>query len=191
MTDVSNHAIAETLKQLRKARRLTLDQVSAATGVSKSMLSKIESGRASPTAVLLGKIAEGLDVSISQFLGGPAKRDILVLRAEEQPIFRAPKTGFERRSLSPTGESETVDIVLNTLPPKQSSGYFPPHRPGVEETLIVASGEVWLYIDEEKYELKQDDVIFYRAQRKHRFDNPSSSKVARFYIVIDNTRATY
>lgn len=191
MQNLSNATIGDALNRLRKSRSLTLDQLASMTGVSKSMLSKIETGRASPTAMLLGKIAEGLDVSISQFLGGPAKRDILVLRAADQPIFRVPKTGFVRRSLSPIGENEKVDIVLNTLPPKQSSGHFPPHRLGVEETLIVASGEVWLYIDEEKYELKQDDVIFYRAQRRHRFDNPSETEIARFYIVIDNTRATY
>jgi quercetin dioxygenase-like cupin family protein len=165
--------------------------MSARTGVSKSMLSKIELGLAAPTAVLLGRIAEGLDVSISRLVGGPPKRDVIVMRASEQPIFRAPKTGFERRSLSPVVEGRSVDVVLNVLPPRQSSGFFPAHRRGVEETLIVTSGRLRFLLDRRRYELNEGDSILYRADKRHRFDNPSTTEPARFYIVVDNTRADY
>lgn len=187
----SENTVGTALKRLRDARRLSLRQVSERTGVSKSMLSKIELGLSSPTATILGKIAEGLDVSISQLLGGPLKRDVVIMHVDKQPIFRMPTTGFERRSLSPLVENRSVDVVLNTLPPGQSSGLFPPHRKGVEETLIVASGRLWLFLDDRKYELGEGDSIFYRAHRRHRFDNPSKTEPALFYIVIDNTKGEF
>ena len=88
------------------------------------MLSKIERGRASPTATVLGRLAEGLKVSISQLVGGPAasaRCRAVLMRAKDQPVFRVATSGFERRSLSPVGGSRAVDLVVNILPPSQSS----------------------------------------------------------------------
>lgn len=183
--------LADSLKDLRQSRRLSLQQVADMTGVSKSMLSKIELGRASPTATILGKIAEGLGISISQLIGGPSREQNCILRVDQQPIFRVPATGFERRSLTPTQGERGVDVALNMLPPGQSSGFFPPHREGVEEILNVASGQLIVYLNDEKFELGEGDTILYAAQRRHRFDNPSEDKPAIFYIVVDNSRAAY
>jgi quercetin dioxygenase-like cupin family protein len=151
------------------------------------MLSKIELGSASPTVPVLGRIAEGFGVSISQLVGGrPAtapSTDVVVLRAAEQPVFRVPGTGFERRSLAPR-VAGAVDLAVNHLPPGQSSDAFPAHRPGVEEVLTVASGRLDLVLNADRHELAQGDSIFFRADRSHRFDNPSPTEPAVFYIVV-------
>jgi XRE family transcriptional regulator, regulator of sulfur utilization len=109
----------------------------------------------------------------------------VLLRRKDQPVFRVPTTGFERRSLSPVAGGSGVDLVANLLPAGQSSGMFPPHRPGVEETLVVASGRLRLRLGEARYELRAGDSIFYRAHVAHRFDNPSADEPAVFYIVVN------
>ena len=180
------------LRRLRITRRLTLRAAEEATGVSRSMLSKIERGGASPTATILGKLAEGFGVSISQLVGGPVNRPrhgAILLKHREQTVFRDPDSGFERRSLSPVRQGHAVDFVVNRLPPKQTSGLFPPHRPGVEETLCVSAGRLLLFLDGRRIELKAGDSVFYRANVGHRFENPSATEAAAFFIVIDNTRA--
>lgn len=107
--------------------------------------------------------------------------------ANQQPVFRVPTTGFERRSLSPVAHGGgSVDFVANILPPLQSSGMFPPHREGVEETLVVAVGRLCLHLGDAQYDLDAGDAIYYRAQFPHRFDNPSDQETALFYIVINN-----
>lgn len=181
-------ALATRLKDLREGRRWSLREAAEKTGVSKSMLSKIERDLTSPTATVLGKLAEGFGISISQLVGGgPLSGDVVVVTYGEQPVFRVPTTGFERRSLSPVSvQNSGVDFVVNVLPPSQSSGTFPPHRAGVEETLAVASGRLRLRVGEEKYNLKAGDAIFYRAHVPHRFDNPSDTEPAVFFIVINN-----
>ncbi len=156
------------------------------------MISKLERGLASPTATVLGKIAEGFGVSISQLLGGPApgeKRRVVVLKERKQAVFRVPDSGFERRSLSPVSKARGMDFVVNTLPPRRTSGTFPPHAAGVEETLAVNSGRLWLFLDGRKIALKAGDSVLYRADVEHRFENPSSTRAAVFYIVIDSTKA--
>lgn len=182
--------LGSRLKELRSSKRLSLQDVSRLSGVSRSMLSKIELGKSSPTATTLGKIAEGLGVSISQLMAGPMRHDVIVTRHDQHPVFRVPRSGFERKSLSPTSETGGVDLALNILPPGQSSGVFPQHRPGVEETLFVASGRLVLWLGDTAYQLDEGDSIYYRAQVAHRFDNPSATREARFFIVINNSGAT-
>jgi len=152
------------------------------------MLSKIERDATSPTATVLGRLAEGFGISISQLVGGEEPHgDVMHMPANQQPVFRVPTTGFERRSLSPVAHGGgSVDFVANILPPLQSSGMFPPHREGVEETLVVAVGRLCLHLGDAQYDLDAGDAIYYRAQFPHRFDNPSDQETALFYIVINN-----
>jgi transcriptional regulator with XRE-family HTH domain len=180
--------LAGRVKGLREARRWSLREAAEKAGVSKSMLSKIERGTTSPTATILGRLAEGFGLSISQLVGGEARGgDVVLLPRENQPVFRVPTTGFERRSLSPVMlNGGTVDFCVNVLPPGESSGTFPAHRGGVEETLVVASGSLRLHLADSVYELRAGDSVFYRAHVSHRFDNPSSREPAIFYIVINN-----
>ena len=176
------------VRELRENRRWSLREASDRTGVSKSMLSKIERGATSPTATVLGRLAEGFGISISQLVGGEAPRgNVTLMPADQQPVFRVPTTGFERRSLSPVAHGGgSVDFVANILPPLQSSGTFPPHREGVEETLVVAVGRLSLYLGDTRYDLDTGDAIYYQAQFPHRFDNPSDEETALFYIVVNN-----
>lgn len=182
--------LATRLKELREGRRWSLRETAEETGVSKSMLSKIERNLTSPTATVLGRLAEGFGISISQLLGGDERdSDVIFVPRQEQPVFRVPTTGFERRSLSPVlARSSNVDFVANTLPPRQSSGTFPPHRSGVEETLTVVSGKLRVHLGESIHELGVGDAIFYRANVSHRFDNPSDAEPAVFLIVVNNAQ---
>ncbi|TQM42970.1 helix-turn-helix domain-containing protein [Pseudonocardia cypriaca] len=175
------------IRLLREERGWSLRRAEEVTGVSRAMLSKIELGTAAPTVPVLGRIAEGFGVSISQLVGGrPAatpSENVVVLPAAEQPVFRVPGTGFERRSLAPR-IAGAVDLAVNHLPPGQSSDTFPAHRPGVQEVLTVAAGRLHLVLDDDRYELGHGDSIYFRADHAHRFDNPSDTEAAVFYIVV-------
>ncbi|MFN5348996.1 MAG: helix-turn-helix domain-containing protein, partial [Polaromonas sp.] len=61
--------IAANLRALRADRKLSLEALAQATGVSRSALSLIERGQNSPTAVVLDKIAVGLGVTLSDLVG--------------------------------------------------------------------------------------------------------------------------
>ena len=56
---------ARNIKRIRENKKMTLDAAAAATGVSRSMLSKIERGDANPTITVLWKIANGFKVSFT------------------------------------------------------------------------------------------------------------------------------
>ncbi len=176
-----------TLKAHRILQELTIQALSARSGVSTAMISKIERGKTVPTTSTLGKLAEALDLSISQLIGGKTETAALLTRRSEQPEFVESGSGFTRRSLSPLYRGRGVDFVLNTLPAGQRTGPFPSHRPGVEEHLYLQSGKLAVTVGDEVYALSVGDFLFYPADRPHTFENTGTDD-AVYFIVIDNTR---
>src|SRR5215470_2166074 len=63
-------AFGERLRGERRARGWPIERLAAASGVSRAMISKIERGESSPTAVVLGKLSAALELSISELLAG-------------------------------------------------------------------------------------------------------------------------
>jgi hypothetical protein len=91
---------------------------------------------------VLGRLAEALDLSNSQLVGGPRSEPVLHIPHDKQPSFVEEETGFERRSLSPLYRARGIDFVLNRLPPRARTGPFPSHRQSVERWLIGHAGEL-------------------------------------------------
>ena len=111
MTDTTsttlNARIADRVRELRAARGLSLDALATRSGVSRSMISVIERGESSPTAVVLEKLSVGLGVPLASLFDAPADDDALpagpVARRADQPEWRDPASGYLRRNVSPAG----------------------------------------------------------------------------------------
>src|SRR5437763_1302276 len=102
-----NQRIAERVRELRAARGLSLDALAGTSGVSRSMISLIERGESSPTAVVLEKLAAGLGVMLASLFDAPAGASQAptgpVSRRADQPQWRDPASGYVRRNVSPPG----------------------------------------------------------------------------------------
>ena len=179
--------LGEALKRRRREQQLTLEQLSARSGVSRAAISKIERGDSGASTPVLGKLAEALDLSISQLVGGKRSEPVLHIPRSQQPSFKEEESGFERRSLSPMYFGRGIDFVLNRLPPKAKTGPFPSHREGVEEHLYVTKGRLKVTLDRAEYTLEPGDFLFYRGDLSHSFENLSNSP-CEYFIVIDSSR---
>lgn len=178
--------IAESIRRLRSAQELSLEALAKRADVSKSMISKIERGETSPTANTLGRLAEALDVSLSQLMGLQEKREVIVLREAEQPVFQSEDGSFQRRCLSPIFPARGVDFVLNRLAAKSRSDLAVGHKSGVDEHLYVAKGKLRVHLGGAAHDLEAGDSIYYQADVAHEFENPGDSE-ASFFIVIDSS----
>src|SRR6184192_4841090 len=89
-----NQCIAERVRELRAAQGLSLDALATKSGVSRSMISLIERGETSPTAVVLEKLAAGLGVMLASLFDAPAAAAQVpsgpVARRDDQPLWRDP-----------------------------------------------------------------------------------------------------
>src|SRR5262249_62241222 len=67
-----NQRIAEQVRGLRARQGLSLDALAGRSGVSRSMISLIERGESSPTAVVLERLATGLGITLASLFDAPA-----------------------------------------------------------------------------------------------------------------------
>src|SRR5258708_18274778 len=90
LVDESSGQIARRLRLERDIRSWSLAELAERSSVSKATISKIERGEASPTAVILVRLASAFDLTLAGLLlraEGEGKR---VSRAAEQPLWRDP-----------------------------------------------------------------------------------------------------
>lgn len=179
--------LAANVRRLRQERGLTLDALALLCGVSRAMISKVERSAAVPTATVLGKLASGLEVGLSQLMGDQQARGPVLLDPAMQPTYRDPETGFTRRSLSPLFPDRRMDFAVNMLPPGRSAVFAPHHR-GVEEYLFVSHGELVVVVDETRFVVSQGSSLFYHGHVTHEYRN-ETGETTEFYVVVDGTGA--
>ena len=172
------------VKELRRRRGWTLEDLAERAGVSRAMISKVERGEKNPTLVVAAKVAEGLGVTISELLGVEERREIVVIPRERRMIMRDSETGFERQLLSPTFGGRGVEFVRNVVPYGSTSGEFPPHRRGVEEYVVVEKGRLRTVVGCEERLLEAGDAMYFEANVSHRFDNTGDGECSYYLVIV-------
>ncbi len=181
-----NTRIARRVRELRSAQALTLDALGARSGVSRSMISLIERGAASPTAVVLDKLATGLGVSLAGLFDAPragSAPDPLVRRAQ-QLQWRDPASGYLRRNVSPPSWPSPLQIVEVEFPPGARVAY----ETGARDTRIhqqvwVLDGRIDVTLGDEQHRLETGDCLAMQLDRPIVYSNPTR-RSARYVVTL-------
>jgi transcriptional regulator with XRE-family HTH domain len=177
-------ALGERVRRERLERNLTLDELAARAGVSRSMISAVESGGKAPTIVVLHRIASGLGIGMTRLMGESAPARIIVRRRAEQPVVTDP-SGWERLNLAPAIPGLDFEFMRTTIPAGVDAGLFPPHAPGSREHIAVESGVLTLVIDGERHELAAGDSISYAADCQHQFINAHDTPCVYYLALVE------
>jgi transcriptional regulator with XRE-family HTH domain len=183
-----NGRIAERVRDLRAARGLSLDALAAKSGVSRSMISVIERGESSPTAVVLEKLAAGLGVMLASLFDAPAAaapaRTGPVARREDQPQWQDPASGYLRRNVSPPGVPQPMQIVEVQFPPRGRVAFETGARDRlVHQQVWVLEGAIDITLGGECHRLREGDCLAMQLDRPTMFHNPTR-KPTRYAVVI-------
>jgi transcriptional regulator with XRE-family HTH domain len=176
-------ALGRRIRDERGRRRLSLSELAARAGVSRSMLSAVERGGKAPTVLVLDRIATGLDTSIARLLGDEREGRVVLLRHAQQEVARD-RGGWERRILSPVLPGVEFELMRTTIGPGVNAGVFSPHAPGSREYLAVERGTLRLTIDGTVHTLHAGDSIYYAGDCLHGFANPARQPCV-YYLAMD------
>jgi transcriptional regulator with XRE-family HTH domain len=207
-------AFGERLRAARRARGWPIDRLASASGVSRAMISKIERGESSPTAVVLGKLSAALQLSIAELLapaaetgaaetgaaeagsrdeagvisGGPALARAAgqVRRDADIPQWRDPDTGYLRRQLStPRFPVAVTEVVL-------PAGARVPYPAGayafIAQLVWVLSGRLTLADGPAVHVLSAGDTFELGEPRPREFRNESAGD-CRYLVVVTRKAA--
>jgi transcriptional regulator with XRE-family HTH domain len=157
-------SVGPRLRALRTDRELTLAAVSAATGVSVSTLSRLESGQRRPTLELLLPLARAYQVALDDLVDAPPTGDPRVHQSpfEHEGVTMVPLTrqsgGLQAYKQVYPARSRTGDMEQKT-----HEGY---------EWLYVLSGRLRLLLGGRDFVLSAGEVVEFDTRVPHAFGNP-------------------
>jgi transcriptional regulator with XRE-family HTH domain len=195
-------AFGERLRGERRARGWPIERLAAASGVSRAMISKIERGESSPTAVVLGKLSAALELSVSELLAPAGQATAgadtgttgigtwarssggLVRRAADTPEWRDPDTGYLRRQVSTPRFPAAVTEV--TLPPGAAVPYPAGAYAFIAQLVVVLSGQLTLTDGPDRHVLAAGDTFELGEPRPREFRN-DSARDCRYLVIVTRT----
>lgn len=188
MTDDINARIAARVRDLRAELGLSLDALAAKCDVSRSMLSLIERGESSPTAVVLEKVATGLNVALASLFEDSGGSTSPVSRGEERVPWKDPDTGYVRRNISPPNFPSPIQLVDVMLPAGARVAYETGARDAsIHQQIWVQEGSIEVTLGKTTHKLSEDDCFAMQLNDQMVFRN-RTRKPARYIVVIANER---
>ena len=183
-----NARIAARVRSLRADLGLTLDALAARCDVSRSMISLVERGESSPTAVVLEKIATGLGVPLATLFDDVNAPASPVSRRGDRTPWRDPQSGYIRRNISPGGFPSPIQIVEIVLPAGASVAYETGAREAtIHQQVWVQEGSVEVTVGRTIYRLAEDDCLAMQLDEPTAYRN-RTRKPARYLVILSTER---
>ncbi|CAJ1587500.1 XRE family transcriptional regulator [[Mycobacterium] wendilense] len=168
------------VRAVRQQRGMTLDELAAGTGLTKSYLSKVERGQSVPSVAAALKIAGALDVDVAQlFSDDPEVTTFAIGRAADRGSDR--HHAVAERML---GKSMSPFVVR---PGRQFSAHPHPTHPG-QEFLFVHRGAVELNYNGDITRLQAGDCAYFDAAAPHKL-RQVGAEVSEVVVVTSDVPA--
>lgn len=178
----SEDVIGSQIRELRKAKGMTLQEVADATGISVGYLSQIERNQSKLPIGILKKISTTLGVQINWFFhvtDVPADEKDIIVRADKRRKLTFTKLGIQEELLSPN-LSGPLEMLMSTIDVGADSGDY--SHEGVEAGLVI-SGTLDLWVSGQHFKLNAGDSFSFRSTEIHRCANPGQEPTKVVWII--------
>lgn len=174
--------IGTRVKQQRKDREWTLDQLAEFAGVSRRMLVNVEQGSVNPSVGTLLRLSDALGVGLPALVEPPASRTAKLTRNGQGAALWTGESGGKGVLVAGTEPPDVVELWDWTLAPGERHD-SEAHSDGTRELLHVQEGSVTLEVDGERYELARGDALSFFGDAAHAYIN-STHAPARFSLTV-------
>ena len=183
MQDI-NARIAGRVRRLRADSALSLEALASRCAVSRSMLSLIERGETSPTAVVLEKIATGLGCTLASLFDDVDAPVNPISRPADRTSWKDPQSGYVRRNISPANFPSPIRIVEVMFPAGARVSYESGARESaVAQQIWVRQGRLEITVGDVTHRLGKDDCLAMALDAPVTFRN-RTRKTAHYVVVL-------
>lgn len=162
--------ISNRIKERRREKNITVQELAIRANVSKGLISQIENSRTIPSLIVLIDIIKALEIDLNEFFKDMRSKNdhlpVLVKRKHEYDHFEKEHAdGFHyQRIFTQSISQSTVDIVILELEPDAT-------RPLVEteafEYKYILSGQVAYQFNDDTITLNQGDSMLFDGRIPH------------------------
>ncbi|HVI45445.1 MAG TPA: XRE family transcriptional regulator [Chitinophaga sp.] len=164
--------ISNKIKEKRKAKGITIQELADKAEVSKGLISQIENNRTVPSLLVLINIIRALNLDMNEFFNEidqqpKGAKVIIKQQSSYQPFEKEPAKGFHyKRVLTKSIKNFPVDIVMLEL--KKGARRSQIVKTDAYEYKYIIKGTVEYLIDNEKYILEEGDSLFFDGRLGHK-----------------------
>ncbi|MBU0942932.1 MAG: XRE family transcriptional regulator [Proteobacteria bacterium] len=174
------------LKKHRLANKLTLEALSNSAGCSKSYLSQIENGLASPSLSVLGTLARELGISVATFLNENTEKNRTSwhLPAGKRQTLQYPDGMVSSQPLTTAIFKKQMQPLLTRVQPggRSDADGSLQHAANSEEFVFVLKGTMEFTIADEKFILKEGDTLYFEGDLRHSWKNPTDEEAEILFV---------
>ncbi|WP_105966779.1 helix-turn-helix domain-containing protein [Staphylococcus simulans] len=168
------------LRNLRKIKQLTQEELAERTDLSKGYISQIESGQSSPSMETFLQLLEVLGTSPETFFKEKEAEKVLYPK-DEQTVYDEYDEGYIltwpiARSNEFEMEPLFIQLHLHTA--------YKSFKPSDSDTFIYClEGELTLTLGEHVYHAKAGDALYFKAHDKHQLSNQTDTETKAMMVV--------
>jgi transcriptional regulator with XRE-family HTH domain len=179
--DASSARLARRLRLEREARGWSLADLAERSDVAKATISKIEREEASPTAVILVRLAGAFGLTLARLLLRAEGEGQRLSRAADQPVWRDPETGYLRKQIF-SRPDHPVEVARIELPAKQKVAFPASSYAHIRQAIWVLSGQLVVADGGERHVLEAGDCLGFGPPADATLANESTAPCA--YLVV-------
>jgi transcriptional regulator with XRE-family HTH domain len=177
--------ISTKIKEIRRDKNITVQELADRVSVSKGLISQIENNRSVPSLLVLVNIIRTLEVDLNDFF-----KDIAT-NGSQQPVIIKKKSDYEsfekeqalrfmyQRIFTKAFKNSTVDIVLLEL---QLNATRPMVVTEAFEYKYILSGNVEYVFEDQQYSLSEGDSMLFDGRLPHTPKNLTNQKAIMLII---------
>jgi len=174
--------LAAAVRGARSAGGLSVNALAETSGVSRTMISKVERGEAQPTAALLARLSGALGLTLSELIARAEGEDRRLVRAADQVIWTDPETGYRRRAVSPPSAGP-LELVEVELPAGASVPFAADTYAFISQQMWILQGRLRFIEGAVTHELETGDCLQLGAPEPCVFVNPTN-RPCRYLVVL-------
>jgi transcriptional regulator with XRE-family HTH domain len=167
--------LGQKIKNLRQRKGISRQQIVERTGLSKPLLSQIESEVVAPPVATLLKISQALNVNIGYFFQEEetGKRAVVVRKNERKQVFRRihedpSKVGYYYESLAyPKADKHMEPFQVQFEIKRKEDLIFFTHKG--EEFVFILEGQLEFNYENETFLLEAGDSLYFDSSLPHAF----------------------
>lgn len=170
------------VRELRHGHRLTLDELSERSGVSRRMITMLEAGEANASIGTLDKLARALDCDFYTLITGTPLAPLTPeMSREVAPLWEDGQGSWAKLLISHPRASTTELWQWEMVGGSRYDAE--PDPPGSEEIILVSSGRLVVEVADQSYSLDTGGYLRVPTDRPYAYANPGGS-TARFVRII-------
>jgi len=164
--------IGDKIREARKDKSMTLNDLAESTGVTASYISQLERNIIDPSISTLRKISKELGVPMYYFLDEESEDPILIKAGSRKKLINT-KNSIEYEYVSPVSREHgtKMEMLFFHINPGNGDDFLSHDS---DECIYIIKGSVKIFLENNTYNLKSGDSVFIKENVTYRIYNEST-----------------